>query len=95
MDAPTLQALTTVAGATVLTAVIVQLILPLFSFAPATQDRVGPLIAVAIGILVVLVATFTVVSGVGKADVVQGVVNGIFAGLAAIGVHNVVTKSVV
>ena len=94
MDAPTLQSLVTVAGAASLVAVIIQLYFNMARPAPATQDRFGPILAVILGIIVVEVATFTVVTGVGKADIVQGAINGLFAGLASMGLHNVITKSV-
>jgi hypothetical protein len=92
MDAPTLGALQTVAGATILVAALMQILLGALRLAPATQDRFGPLLAVVVGVVVVEVATFTLLSGPSRADVVQGAVNGIFAGLAAIGVHSVVTN---
>lgn len=93
MDAPTIEALRTVAGAAILTAVLVQLLLNTLTLAPATQDRIGPLIAVAVGIVVVEIATFTILTGPNRTDVLQGVVNGIFAGLASMGIHNVWTKT--
>jgi len=89
MDAPTIQALTTVAGAALLTGVLVQYIaLPLLNLSPETRDRLGPIVAIVVGIIVVEVATFTVLTPT-RVDVVQGAVNGIFAGLAAIGIHSV------
>lgn len=94
LDAPTIAALTTVAGGALLTAVVVQLLLNALAMSPATQDRIGPLIAVAVGIVIVELATFTVVDGPTKADVFQGAVNGIFAGLSSMGIHNVWTKTV-
>ena len=92
IDAPTVQALTTVAGATLLTAAIVQVLFHVWAPDSALQDRIGPLVAVVIGIVIVEVATFTVVTGPTKVDVFQGAVNGLFSGLAAIGVHNLIIK---
>ena len=90
LDAPTLEALTTVAGASLLTSILVQyIILPILSLTEAARDRFGPFIAIATGVLVVEVATFTVLAGITRVDVVQGAVTGIFAGLAAIGIHSV------
>src|SRR3990167_9062370 len=90
LSAPTLEALTTVAGASLLVSVLVQyIVLPILSLTEAARDRFGPLIAILTGVLVVEVATFTVLADVVRADVVQGAVTGIFAGLAAIGLHSV------
>ena len=93
MDAPTLQSLTTVAGATILTTAIMFVLLKAIQFAPSTQDRFGPALAIIVGIIIVEAATFTVISGAGKADALQGAITGLFAGLAAIGVQNVGTKT--
>lgn len=94
MEAPAIATLTTVAGAAILASVLIQFaILPLLNLSPATQDRFGPLLAIIVGIVIVELATFTVVTGATKQDIGQGLVNGIFAGLAAIGIHNVTTKS--
>lgn len=89
LDAPTLAALTTVAGAALLTSVLVQyVVLPIANLTEAARDRFGPFIAIATGIAVVEVATLTVLAAT-RADIVQGAVTGIFAGLAAIGLHSV------
>ena len=94
LDTPTLASLTTVAGAAILTAVLLQfIVLPVLKLAPATQDRFGPLIAIIIGIVVVELATVTVVTGPTRQDIGQGLLNGLFAGLSAIGIHSVTTKS--
>jgi len=93
MDAPTLQMLTTVAGATLLTSALVQVILNVWRPADATKDRFGPLLAVVVGIAVVEVATFSVITGPASTDFLQGAVNGLFAGLAAMGVHDAVQSA--
>lgn len=95
MDAPTLQSLLTVAGATAFTVIIMSVLLPVLKLDPDVQDRFGPLLAIIVGIAVVEIATFTIVTGVGKQDVVQGAVTGIVAGLAAIGTHSVVKQTIV
>ena len=90
MDAPEISTLTTVAGAAILTTVLMQfVILPLLNLSPATQDRFGAIIAIIAGVVIVEAATFTVVTGPTRQDVAQGLVNGIFAGLSAIGIHSV------
>lgn len=97
MPAPTLEMLTTVAGAALLTAVLMQyVVLALLNPTPPARDRFGPLLAILTGIVVVELATFTVVTGATRLDFGQGLVNGIFAGLAAMGLHDVgktITKS--
>jgi hypothetical protein len=95
MDTPTLQALTTVAGATIVVAAVMQVLLGVLKLAPDTQDRFGPVLAILVGIVVVEAAVATVVTGAGKADYFQGLITGLFAGLAAIGVHSVVTHTVI
>ena len=95
MDAPTIASLTTVAGAAILTGALMEfLILRVLDLSPATQDRWGPFLAIVTGIIVVELATFTVVTGATRLDVVQGLVNGIFAGLSAIGIHSVAKRVV-
>lgn len=90
LSAPTLEALTTVAGASLLVSVLVQyVVLPIANLTEGARDRFGPFIAIVTGIAVVEIATFTVLASVARQDVVQGAVTGIFAGLAAIGLHSV------
>lgn len=92
MEAPAIATLTTVAGAAILTTVLLQFVVfPLLNLSPATKDRFGAIIAILVGVVIVEVATFTVVTGATKQDVAQGLVNGIFAGLSAIGIHSVAT----
>jgi len=94
LDTPTLASLTTVAGAAILVSVLLQFaVLPVLNLSPATRDRFGPLIAIVVGVIVVEIATLTVVTGATRQDVGQGLLNGIFAGLAAIGIHDVTSKS--
>lgn len=92
MDSATVASLATVAGAAAFVAVLLQLILNTLQLDSATQDRFGPLMAVGLGILVTVVASFTIGTHASQ-DLVQAVVNGILAGLSAIGLHGVVTKS--
>lgn len=94
MDAPTLQALTTVAGITIAVAAIEAFLLPALKLSDEATNRFGPLLAVGLGIIISVIATWVVVTGVGKQDIASAVVNGIFGGLAAIGTHSVVTKTV-
>lgn len=95
MDAPTVAALTTVAGAAILITVILQVLFRTLTLDPAVQDRFGPVIAIVIGIIVVELATATVISGSGDGDFFQGLINGIFAGLSAVGFHGFVNQTVI
>lgn len=95
MDAPTVAALTTVAGAAILITVILQVAFRTLSLDATLQDRFGPLIAIVIGIVVVEVATATVITGAGKADYFQGAINGFFAGLSAVGLHGFVNQTLI
>lgn len=94
MDAPTIQALTTVAGAAILVAVLVQVFMQTAQPDGPTADRYGPILAIITGIVVVVTATW-VIGGATRLDAAQAVVNGIFAGLASMGIHNVVTKTLI
>jgi hypothetical protein len=87
LDAPTLQALTTVAGATILTLPISELIKRAWNPTPTQQDRFMPVVSVIIGVAVVLVADF----GLGllsSQDLVGAIVTGLFAGFSASGVYD-------
>ena len=93
MDAPALSSLTTVAGISLVVTAIEAFLLPALNLSTEASNRFGPLLAVILGIIVALVATFTIVTGVGREDVVSAILNGIFGGLAAIGIHQVATKT--
>jgi len=93
MDTATVSDLATVAGAAAFVAIVEQLILNAWKPSTDVQDRVGPLLAVALGIVTVVGATLTI-GAAGRADIVQAVVNGIIAGTTAIGFHGIVTKTV-
>ena len=72
-----------------LTSVLMEfVVLRIIDLTAQARDRYGPFLAILTGIIVVLIATFTIVEPT-RQDVVQGVVTGIFAGLAAIGLHSV------
>lgn len=94
MDAPTLQALTTVAGITIAVAAIEAFLLPALNLSADLNNRFGPLLAVILGVIIGIAATWVVVTGVGKQDIAVAVVNGIFGGLAAVGTHQFVKKTI-
>ncbi len=89
LTAPTVQALTTVAGAAVLVAVLLFVGVKAAKPSADFMDRFGPLIAVGLGVLVVLFAEF-VLKTTATEDLGQGVINGIFAGLTAAGGYDVI-----
>ncbi len=76
-------------GASVLTAALVEAIKRILALSESTQDRVGPLLALVVGVAVVLFAQFGLDLWA-KADIVAGVFTGIFAGLSAIGLYKTV-----
>lgn len=92
MDAPTLEQLTTVAGATILTALLTQLVLNVWRPSADQKDRFGPFLAIIIGVVVTVVATFAI-GGAGSQQIVAALINGIFAGAAAMGVHDTIDSA--
>ena len=89
MDAPSIAALTTVAGITVVTWALMYVVVRAAAFTQATLDRFGPLLAVGIAVVVAVLAVVVGIVNPGRADFGQAIVNGLFAGLAAIGVNEV------
>ncbi len=88
----TVASLATVAGDAAVTAIIVQLVLNALQLPQATMDRVGPVLAVGVGILVALVATLSL--GIATPDgIIQAVLTGLAAGTSAMGIHNLITKT--
>jgi len=80
--------LLTLGGATIVVSLIVEVLLR--ALGPSFDaTRFGPLLALAIGAILV-----TVVSLVEGGDVVAGFITGILAGGSAMGLQNVVTQSV-
>ena len=82
MDQFTFELLLTVTGAAAFVVAILQVFWHTVGSA-IDKDRFGPLIAIATGIVVVVIASL--VTG---ADAAQGVLTGISAGLAAMGLHD-------
>jgi len=84
---PTLSLVTTVAGAAMVTAIIVEVIVRAAgnSF---SVDRFGPLLAILVGIAVTVFATATL--GIGTSLTYgQAVLTGLIAGASAMGIHDV------
>jgi hypothetical protein len=88
MDGITIAQLTTVAGLTTACTLLSFLFWHTANFAPATQDRFGPLSAVAIGVLTGVASGFLLDQG--RLDLVQDGINGVMAGLASMGVYDLV-----
>ena len=89
MGAPTLASLQTVAGATILTWALMYVIVRALALTADALDRFGALLAVLIGVVVTVAAVALGVVNAAAPDFGQAVVNGIFAGLAAVGVNEV------
>jgi uncharacterized membrane protein len=89
MEAPTIEQLTTVAGVTIAVVAILAVLMP-----TEQANRFGPLLAVGVGIVIAIVATWTIVDGPTKQHFLSAVINGLFAGLAAVGTHQFAKKTV-
>lgn len=87
----TLEFLTTIAGATALTALIVEMIKRAWDPPADMQDRFIPLVAVGVGVGVVVFATFAIdIDFITSLELGNAVVTGIFAGFAASGMYDTV-----
>lgn len=87
-----LTALTTVAGAALLTTALAEVFKRVWKPAPDQRDRFMPLIALAIGVAVVEIAMFGL--GIGtRLDIVQGLITGLMAGFGSSGIYDVMNNS--
>lgn len=87
MEAPTVDQLITVAGASGITWLVTQIALRALAPAPATIDRWGPLLSVAVAMAVVFIGTFAL-GLTGSRDLVQAAITGLVAGTGAAGIHD-------
>jgi sugar phosphate permease len=89
MEAVTVDALTTVAGLALVTGIIVYIIRKTANLSGAQMDRFGAAISMGVGIVLAILATLALglVDGV---NLMQAVLNGLFAGLAASGGFDVI-----
>lgn len=87
----TLAQLTTVAGIASATALLSEVLWRTLAVAAAVKDRFGPIVALAIGVIVGVLASL--VLGLGGQDLAQSVINGAVGGLAAIGIHDLFSAS--
>lgn len=77
------ETLVTTAGAAILVTALIQVIKTTFAWDDTRTKRFGPLTAILLGILIAAPAALYV-----GADPVQAAVNGLFAGLAAMGIYD-------
>lgn len=82
-----LSAFTTIGGAVVVVAIVVEAIKRAWNPGPATADRFLPLLSYAVGIAVVIVADIGL-GLFGTPNLVAAVFTGIFAGAAASGIYD-------
>lgn len=85
--APTVDSLLSVAGASAILTLVLELAFRTWKPEPATLDRFGPVIAAVAGIVLVGGAALYL-----HADVAQAVLTGLFAGFASSGIHDVVSS---
>lgn len=86
---PTVDALLTAGGLMVIVVIVVEVILRAWKPSPELQDRVGPVVAIGVAILIGGSAALYL-----HADIFQAVITGIVVGFAAMGLHDT-TKTVV
>lgn len=86
----TLLQLTTVAGIASGTTLLSELLWRTAAASDAIKERFGPIVAVAIGVVLAIVASLLL--GFGGTDLAQAIVNGVVGGLTAIGIHDVLSS---
>jgi bacteriorhodopsin len=91
MEVPTLEGLLSVGGAAVLTSILVEILKRAWNPSEEIRDRFLPLVSVLVGIGVVLLAVFGLGVG-GRAEIVQAIITGIFAGVTASGLYALATS---
>ncbi len=89
MEAITVQALTTVAGLALVTGLVIPVIRKVLNLSGEMMDRFGALLAILTAVVLAVVAG-VVLNLVSGADIVQDILNGLVAGLAAAGGYDVV-----
>lgn len=84
MEAVTVQALTTVAGLAIVTAILVGVVRKAAKLSGEAMDQWGAVLSMGIAVVLAIVASLTL--GIaGGTDLFQAILNGIFGGLAASG----------
>ena len=85
MDTVTPEQIQTVAGASVIVTILMSAILAAWKPTPELRDRVGPILAIVVGVVVVVgYAAWT------GADVQQALLTGLVVGSASMGIHDLV-----
>lgn len=88
--------LSTAAGIAAATAILVQILLTASGLPDAMQNRWGPLVALAVGVVLAILNLVVVTAGpLTGPEIVNAILLGLGAGASAMGIHNLVTKSVV
>lgn len=93
MPLPSLEALTTVAGAAIAVAVLFEVLKRALNPDPVVLDRFGPVAAMVLGVVVVLFASLVLNVIHTPADIGNIVLNGCGAGLMAIGFFKTVKNT--
>lgn len=89
LDAPTVQALTTVAGLALVTGLVVILIRNAWRPTPEQSDRFLPVVSVGVGVALAIIASL-VLGLTQSVDLFQAVINGLVAGLGASGGYDLI-----
>lgn len=93
MDPVTVDALTTVAGLTIVTGIIVALIRRPLNLSGEFMDRFGAVLSVIVAIVLAIVASL-VLNLIDGQNIVQDALNGLFAGLAASGGYDAINGGI-
>lgn len=91
---PGADALTTVAGAAIVVTVLFEVLKRAIKPSPDTLDRFGPLAAIALGIIVVIAASFAFNVIADGAGLFVAAYNGAMSGLVAIGFFKVADNTI-
>lgn len=83
ISVPTVEQALTFAGLSILTTAIVEIILRAWQPDGSTKDRFGPLLALAVALIIVIAAAFYQ-----QADLFTAVLTAIMVGWASMGVHD-------
>lgn len=90
MEGLTVAQLTTVAGISIATSLVSELLWRTIAATAEQVSRFGPIVAVGFGVVIAVAAG--VLLGQGRLDLVQSGINGVIGGLAAMGVHDLTTS---
>jgi hypothetical protein len=94
MPLPSAEAVTTIGGAAIVVNILFEVIKRALAWNPVTLDRFGPLLAIALGVFVVVVASIAFNLIGDGATLFVACYNGVAAGLIAIGLFKVADNTV-